>query len=138
VAVVITTEGANYYAQVILNIREAADLDVLLFVNDWTPTAEDTTGNYTECTWPGYSLFSLTASEWTGGAAGGVANYSYPLLTFNFDPSGQVQQSIFGYYVVADTGELLYAEKFGAPFPIPPEGGSIPLLLFWTDEQCKE
>lgn len=100
------------------------------------PTTEDGLGQYTICSWPGYGGQLIQSSSWKGGAVLGVAHYTYPLLTFNFDPSGQAQQTIFGYLVHDGNGGLLYAEAFPAPFPIPPEGGKVPMILNWADQQC--
>lgn len=132
----ITTQGADYYAQVILGQRAADTYQVLLFVNFHLPSVNDTLAQYTECTWPGYSRFTLKSSEWTGLATSGLATYQYPLLTWVLDASAHVQQTVFGYAVLTESGTLLYAEAFSAPFPIPPEGGQIPIQLFWADEQC--
>ena len=137
-AVVVTTFGADYYARVILGIEPVQGYSVHLWVNFRTPQVNDSWPIYTECTWPGYSPFSLNPAEWTGGAQNGVATYSYPLLTFNFDASDDPQQTIYGYAVLSSDGTLLYLESFSAPFPIPPEGGSIPMVLHWTDEQCTD
>lgn len=135
--VVITTQGVCWFGQVLLGQAGFATWIVHLYVNLWTPTTEDTIATYRECTWPGYSAVTLEPVQWVGTCVRGVATFNYPLITFNFDPAPNPQQTIFGYYVTTSSGVLLYAEAFSAPFPIPPDGGEIPLLLVWTDEQCR-
>lgn len=110
--------------------------NVHLFVNFHLPVDDDTVGQYTECTWPGYSPFELNPFEWVFETPrGAVAVWAYPLLTWVFDAAVGPQQTAFGYYV-EQNGVLLYAEAFTAPFPIPAAGGTIPIQLFFTDEQC--
>jgi hypothetical protein len=110
---------------------------VSLYVNYWPPTTGDTIVRYQECTWPGYSAQKLQPQNWTVQIADpGVRKATYPLVTFNFDASGQAQQTIFGYYVSDGNGNVYLAELFPAPYPIPPQGGSLPLMLTWTQEQC--
>lgn len=107
-----------------------------LFVNMRVPTPTDTLANYTACTIPGYSDFGLDGNQWTGGiSVPGVALFTYPLLTWNFDPYGG-GQTIFGYVVFGGGNKVMYAELFPAPFPVPPEGGQLPLILTFTTEQC--
>jgi hypothetical protein len=135
-AAVVTTFAADYWAQVLLGRKPAPTYIVQLYVNLRIPTTEDTVGNYTLCTWPGYSGVILQPGQWSGGAVLAVATYTYPLVTFNFDASGAAQQTIFGYIVIDQAGNLYWAEAFPAPFPIPPGGGSVPLILNWADQQC--
>lgn len=135
-AVVVTTTGADYYARVILGIIGVQQYQVLLYVNLRSPAVNDTLANYTQCTWPGYSPIVLIPAEWTGSTTNGVATYQYPLVTWAFDPSNQAQQTVYGYLVIDQGGDLLYAEQFAAPYPISPQGGTLPLILQWTDEQC--
>lgn len=138
-AVLVTTGGADYFARLFLGIEQRRNLLVLLFVNYRTPTVNDTYYNYTECAWPGYSPVLLLTAQWQGSAVNGVASYEYPLITFNFDAaSGQPPETVYGYLVVSDDYQLLYLEAFAAPFPIPPEGGQIPLIMTWVDEQCTD
>jgi hypothetical protein len=135
-AVVLTYQGLNVWAQEILASVAVGVWTVRLFVNLRTPLPQDVLGLYTPCTWPGYSDFQVNPSEWVASNTNTGSPWSYPLITFNFDPSGQPQQTVFGYVVFSPAGLLLYAEAFSAPFPIPPGGGSIPLQLYWTDQQC--
>jgi hypothetical protein len=107
-----------------------------LFVNFHVPTYLDLVSDYVECTWPGYAPLVLFPLSWEViSSSGDFAEYQYPLLTWNLDASGQGGQTVFGYYV-EQGGLLLYAEMFPAPFPIPPDGGQIPIQLYFTDEQC--
>jgi hypothetical protein len=135
-AVVLTYAGLQAWAQAILSSAFLDNWSVRLFVNLRSPLPQDNLALYTQCSWPGYSDFTLNFLEWVAAPTNTGSPWSYPLITFNFDASNQPQQTVFGYVVYSVTGLLLYAEAFSAPFPIPPAGGSIPLQLFWSDQQC--
>lgn len=108
-----------------------------LFVNFWNPTEIDTINNYVVCSWPGYASSVLQPAEWTGGIQRvNAAEFQYPLLTWTFDPSSQAQQTVYGYFLTDITGNVLYSELFPAPYPIPAGGGTLPLILTWSDQQC--
>lgn len=109
---------------------------VRLYVNIRAPGVADNLAQYVACSIPGYSDFNLDGSQWTGSiSTPGVAVFTYPQITWTFDPYVTAQQTVFG-YVVYGIGKVMYAELFPAPFPIPPSGGQLPLILTWTSEQC--
>ena len=107
-----------------------------LFVNLKAPAHGDLLSQYTVCTLPGYAQVAINGALWVGGLSGpGIAFYTYPQITWNFGGNAGPQQTIYG-YIVHDGTHPLYAELFPAPFPVPPAGGQLPLVLTWQDEQC--
>lgn len=135
--VVVTSQGAQWFGNLMLGINVYAQMRIRLFTNLHLPTCEDTLLNYTELVWNGYSGLILSPNTWNLDAVGSCASeYSYPLLTWVLQPGGGAPQTVFGYYVSNLTGLVLWAEAFAAPFPIPPEGGNIPINLFFSDKDC--
>lgn len=136
---VVSAVAATLWGDLILGRTVfAGNWTVHLFINFIQPTPYSTVADFTECSWPGYSSFELQAFEWVPAqSTSPTPTWAYPLLTWVFDPSNQPQQTVFGYWV-EQAGQLMYAEAFAAPFPIPPEGGQVPINLYWTDEQCAE
>lgn len=136
-AVVVNVAAIQIWAGTLLGQRPfGLNWFVHLFVNFYMPTAFDTEGNYVECTWPGYTPFEINPQEWSLlDVREPVGIWQYPLLTWIFDPAAGMQQTVFGYWVEQNS-VVLYSEAFTAPFPISPNGGQIPIQLFFTDEQC--
>jgi hypothetical protein len=137
-SVVLNQYCMNLTAQLILQLgTNPGHWSYHLFVNLYNPTPQDTPLNYIECTLPGYSPFNILPANWTGGIQPGpLAKYQYPQLTWVFDPYSTAQQTIFGYWVQDQTANVIFSELFPAPFPVPPQGGELPLIPTWTDEQC--
>lgn len=136
-SVVVTTYGALFWMEVMLGIVPQQIYQVILFINNITPSWGTELLQLTECTWPGYQRVTLDADFWSLQALNGVAQAEYPTLTYVFDPAAQAQQTIFGYAVIGASGQqVLYLEAFPAPYPIPPAGGQLPLSLIFVDEQC--
>jgi len=112
------------------------DLSVGLYVNNVSPTSETVIGDLTECTAPGYSEQALTFGSWTGSTTSGVADYSYPAVTFTMTGSGG-GQTIYGHFI-KDTvsGHLLRSQLWGTSFAIPSGGGVVTVTPAWSDEEC--
>lgn len=116
-----------------------------LYTNLHVPSPVDSLAAFQLCTLPGYSTFLLDGVEWSGTSENPlIASYQYPLITWNFDPYSGAQVTIFGYVVCSPPSNsggnpapaMFYAELFPAPYPVPPAGGSLPLILLFTAEQC--
>lgn len=136
-AVVVNNSFVTYLEGLVHGKTSYEAETVNLFVNLRQPLATDVFGNYVLCTLPGYTSFSLSGPQWSGAiVAPGVWYGQYPQITWVFDPYTSAQQTIFGYVVTGAAGDVHYAELFPAPFPVPPGGGELPLLLTWQDEQC--
>ena len=137
-SVVVNQYLVNLAAQQILGLGGPhLPWQVHLYINLYSPTPTSIRSNFQECALPGYSPITLNPSSWSGGIVPpDQAGYTYPQITWVFDPYTSAQQTIFGYWVDDTTGGILYAELFPAPFPVPPAGGELPMIPTFTTEQC--
>jgi hypothetical protein len=135
-AVVVNNALLLHAAQLLFGNEASYPWTVDLYVNLVAPLPSSPLSSFVLCSLSGYSAFQISGSQWAGGLQSqGVVFYQQPLMTFNFNAYASAQQTIFG-YVVHNGSTVLYAELFPAPFPVPSNGGSLPLLLTWSDEQC--
>ena len=137
-SVVVNQYLDNLAARVLLGLAgNPGGWSIHLYVNLYAPTPQDTVSSYVECTLPGYSFVTFQSSQWSGGISPGpIAVYTYPQITWTFDPYQSAQQTVFGYWVQDSSGSVLYAELFPAPFPVPPQGGELPMRPTFSTEQC--
>lgn len=96
-----------------------------LFVNDITPSEADEFENYQEPSIStGYARVNLTGTTWTttedliGVCAAVYGSYA----EYNFD----VAVTVYGYYIINQDEQLLWAERFSTgPISIPAGGGQV-------------
>jgi hypothetical protein len=101
------------------DILGAHDLAVKLFVNDHVPGPPDLAGSYTAATFPGYAPHVLTLSDWTlfPGDENEPGRAESPVQSW-VQTDEAPTELVYGYFVTrADTGELRWAERWGAPAP---------------------
>lgn len=116
-AMVVPTSGESKFLSW---ITATANTTLKLFSNSYTPSATDTAGNYTEATFGGYSAQTLYTNGWQTPTIDSnnhaVSTYSVPGQTAPYPLNWNVTsaQTIYGYYVVASDGTLLFAEAFAA------------------------
>jgi hypothetical protein len=134
--VVVYTQGVDNMTTLALGQHGPQQLEVHLYVNDHAPQPNDSQAQYTDCTWPGYDSYRPFPSDWVGSSNNGVSYYQTPQITFLFDPSTEPQQTIYGYYVFGFPTVMYYGELFPVPYPIPPTGGNLSMILLWAMEQC--
>lgn len=80
-----------------------------LYKNNYTPVGTSTAANFTEADFSGYSAKTLTYSSWTtASSVSNVAKTTYADQTWT---SGSTQ-TVYGYYVVDASGNLIFAELF--------------------------
>jgi len=87
---------------------------IRLFQNNYFPDPTDTIAAYIEATFSGYpggTVLAFGAAFINGAGQGEVA--SMP-VTWNHD-GGPTANTIYGVYVTDTLGDLVYAERFGAP-----------------------
>jgi hypothetical protein len=135
-AVVVSHHLVYYIDRLLFGQTTYVPWFVDLFTNVLVPNCLTDLSAYDICDLPGYSTFALNGNSWSivGQPNECIAEYQYPQITYNFDAyAGGV--TIFG-YVVSDGTNVLYSELFPAPYPIPPAGGELPLVLLFTAEQC--
>lgn len=81
-----------------------------LYVNDHTPSAADRVQDFAAA--PGVPAQALRAAEWQMTDAG----VSYPSVVVLFDGPLEGKATVYGYVVVNDAGQLLWADRFDTPF----------------------
>lgn len=118
-----TDAGEVLLLRYMLNNTPATDVRLHLYVNDVSVGESGTTGTVTESTAPGYSVKELVGSQWTVATAGGTSSATYARQTFTYTTS----ESVYGWYITNQASStLIWAERFaGAPFQVPPSGGTI-------------
>lgn len=115
-------------------------LELGLFVNNFTPTADSTIGDFLECTAPGYARIALAEADWTGSASSGVAQYAHPPVTFAITGPGVPGQTVYGHFVY-DTGSaaVLWSAKWTTAWVIPAGGTTNPTVTpTWKEEECPD
>ena len=117
--------GKNKLVELILGLDLAEDLLLKLFTNDLTITDSTVASDFTEMSGHGYAAKTLTMANWgTPSVTDGQAISTYAQQTWTFTAGSLV--NVYGYYVVmATTGTLLWACKFGAAKPIQYDGETI-------------
>lgn len=129
--------GVQRDASMFLNLGlgwAIGDLIADLYVNNHPPVVTDTTLNYTKCTLAGYGAITLTGANWLGATVGGISDWTYPAITFNFAAGGQ---TIYGVVIFDPTHTFpLMAGLLDTPFVVPVGGGSLTVNLEEIFKQC--
>lgn len=116
--------GALELAQNVLAQTNAVELQIHLYVNNYTPLWTSSLSNFTECTATGYFAQQIDPTYWTfsGGSTPPVVATAVPVLwTF----TAGLSNVLYGYYLInINTGVLYFAEKFTSSYAIPSGGGS--------------
>lgn len=134
----VTLTPTNAWLDRLLQMRlnkggSLGNLTLKLYVNNHTPVVTDTAAAYTECTATGYAAVTLTGASWTGSTTGGVADYTYPAVTFTF--TAGLGQTIFGAYLVDQAGNV-EAGLLDTAFAIPAGGGTVTINLEEKQQAC--
>ena len=122
-SLVVPNSSEVQFLRYILNIEVPSDLDIKLYVNDFTPAETDTVSNYTEASGSGYLPIQLSSGNWSI-SPGNPSVAEYPQVEWVF--TGALG-NVYGYYVVRRSDDfLLWAERFtNGPFPIGTSGDRI-------------
>ena len=84
-------------------------MQLCLFQNNITPVGSDTLATYQEATFPGYVRQAITG--WLPSTvAASVATSNATQVSFQRSATGTAQ-TIFGYFVLDGSGNLLFAER---------------------------
>ena len=111
-AIVIANAGELVLLEAFVGLNTAQDLNLSLFVNNYTPVKASTAADFTECSLAGYSSIPLAANNWNSAVAATPSYIEYPQQTFTFTYNGS-QSPVYGYYLTqAISGNLVYAERF--------------------------
>lgn len=110
-------------------------------ITDNTPFAlADIYSSHTPTSLVGGSPVELLASNWTGSTVAAFSTYTYPPVTWIFDPYVG-STTIYGYMVYrvgAITNDLIWGEMLPTPFAVPNAGGSLTLRLTYNHAQCDD
>lgn len=112
------------------SIRSTADWKCRLFVNDYTPVPTSTEPDFTEASFAGYLEVTVDASLFpTPTVTDHVAiSTSTQDVSFEADATGVSPQTVYGYYVVDDADNLVYAERWTDSYNIT-NGVKLDLVL---------
>lgn len=118
------------------NLREVGptaglwrELVLKLYQNDFTPGLETALAEFTEADFSGYVAIVLSAGWLLPFVdADGIARMMQAQTQFNHD-GGATANTIFGYFVEKDTGELLWAERFVNSVPMAAAVNAISMTL---------
>ena len=108
-----------------------------LFVSQWNMANNTVEANLVECSAPGYAAIPLTPANWVGSTVNGVANYTYPVVSFTFTGPGSPSQTIYGHWIGdSATGDVLWGLTWLSPYAIPASGSTIYLAPTWANQSC--
>lgn len=133
-AIVYPNVGRVYAAQLVTKKATPEDLILRLFKNNVSPAVGSVLADFTEATFSGYSLVTLTPANWSETSATVVRSDYAPAVEFTSD-AGSQNEDIYGYYIATVTSGILVAvERFtNAPFNVADLGDKItvpPVMLF--------
>lgn len=120
--------AAKKWLEVIVGLDLQENMLLKLFTNDLTITDATVAGDFAEMTGQGYAAKTLSMSSWgapTWDAVNKQASSAYAEQVWNFNGEGGLVNVRGWYLVMATTGTLLLACKFGAPKPIQNAGETI-------------
>lgn len=95
-----------------------------LFKNNHVPDVTDVNGDYTEANFSGYAAISALSfgAAFVNPDGKGEVDASPESFTHN---GGGTSNTIYGAYVTDDGGDVVYAERFGAPISMASNGDLI-------------
>lgn len=104
---------------------------IKLFQNNYIPVAGTVIGDLTEATFSGYAAQALA-----GGAVSGMLDASGRAVAqwnaVTFTKAGATGNTIYGYYVIDGSGNLLWAERFDSSIAMNTDGAFIQLTPKFT------
>jgi hypothetical protein len=106
---------------------------IKLYVNNYTPTENDTAASYTEMSTQGYAAKTLNRADWTISSSAGVTTASQPQQVWTFTAGAAV--TVYGYFIIeATSGVILWAERFANPQVVQNDGDQIKVTPKFTGE----
>lgn len=114
--------GIDYLTKIFLNVTAQQNLTLRLYTNNHAPVVTDTWAAFTECVLGGYAAFTFTPGTWSGSTVAGLSSYSYPAVSFTFNPYGG-GTTIYGYAVTIPGVTGILADLLGTPYAVPAGGG---------------
>lgn len=109
------------------------DCDVGLIKAPFPLDKQLTLADLTEANYSGYARKTIAAHEQVYDDPAGGATFQSPLQQFNFvapvAPAEPVPNTIYGFFVLDDAGELIMVGDFEAGLPMATNNNSIPLNI---------
>jgi hypothetical protein len=121
-------------------VPTTTDLTVKLFVNDYTPVAATTGTDFTEMSTNDYVAKTVdidgtpevTITSETDPAGGDMAQAAFDEIVWTFDDTGGAN-TIYGYWVEDEDGEVLFAERFAEERVVGENGDQLLLTINFTN-----
>lgn len=128
---ILTNDGADQLARILAG-RQFRPVPrwLNLYVNDFIVEPDTVRADLTFCTLSGYARFDLFTLSPFIQVVNGVGLFSFPTITFTFDPYVAPVVTIFGYAVTDENDVFVwYGDRRSVPFPVPLAGGTLPVDL---------
>lgn len=115
------------------------DWTMHLFTADHTPADGDDETDYTEATFDGYEVATLTAGEWDAIVlADHVASLEYtPAPEFTYEVTGVGSVTVYGYYLLDGDGDFKIAERLPTPVVLSP-GNAVRITPRVPMKNCRD
>lgn len=127
---IVPDTGKISMAKVIVQTRQIAFID--LFQNNYSPDHATSLGLLTVASFGGYAQQAM-ATPVVSPVLDATNRAFTTWADVTFTRSGGPDNTIYGYFVTADNGELLWAERFDNPVPVLVNGVFITLTPRLTD-----
>ena len=130
-ALVVPNVGEEEFLKRILNITSDTQVFVKLFINDYVPIETSVAADFTEsvdASYVTYIPFEIAGNSWTitqGDPTEAVFNGTGGDIDFPFAST----ETVYGYFLTNNTGNLLWAERFtDGPYNILVDGGVVHVI----------
>lgn len=119
----------------------SGDANYCLYTNNYTPAAGDTASNYTEATYNGYVRQTVGPGElctWNSSVHNATTGHADAIgsTTLTFAPTSTGSSNVIhGYFVLDDSGNLMWAERFSSSVTLSALTDSIvltPIFSFYS------
>lgn len=103
---------------------------VKLFTNDIELVDTLTASSFTEAAGGGYTAKTVLSAAITKSVVGGIAQAAFAQQVFEFTGALTGNPSVYGYYVVNESGTLIFADKSSGPYTPSADGVYVVTPVF--------
>lgn len=134
----IVNEGLLALLRYLLRTADV-DLEIRLFVNDFTPDADTELGDLSEAIFSGYAPKQTRDITWDDPTINGDEQGETlgPTVTFTADSGIAFPQDVYGLFITMKdetaTTKLLFAHRFGTMITVTNDGDNVVKKLNWFD-----
>lgn len=114
-SIIVPDQGEQINLDAATGKTAATQWTLRLFANNYVPVKGTTEASVTEASGGGYVAIALTAANWVT-TPGSPTSSAYPAQTWVFTGALTTNGTLYGYYITAANGKLIYAELLPAPF----------------------